>query len=247
MKKDIATLCFLFLAALPIACSAPRTSRGADLGALVDASPQQDRVEERPSESLTLAELLAMRPQAPLPAALAVVRLQDAPRHVSGSMRLERVLQECQGWEDRRLVRLGELPQVTRVRLATELLAKGRIENDVDLRRIGGRLGADVLLVYTIDSHASMTSGVLEDLASLLLPTQRHRASATARALLMDVRSGYVYASEQATAHERTRASVWSHVDAAQRTVERAERGAMDGLVERLGQVWSEIEAEQGT
>lgn len=245
MKKDISTLCFLFLAALPIACSAPRTSHGADLGALLTASPP-DEVEERPSETLTLAELLAMRPRAPLPAALAVVRVQDAPRYEAGGLRFEHALQECEGWEDRRLVRLGELPQVTRVRLASELLSKGRIENDVDLRRIGGRLGADVLLVYTIDSSASMSSGVLENLAALVLPMQRHRATATVRALLMDVRSGYVYASEQNTASERTRASVWGHTDAAQRTVERAERGALEGLVERLGRVWSEIEAEQG-
>lgn len=117
------------------------------------------------------------------------------------------------------------------------------------LRRGAMSLGADMLLIYTLDS-ATAVDHHLPELSALtlgLLPEGEARSTCTASAILLDARSGYVYALAEGTSLQKRIASAWSSDTGREKARRSAEQKAFDELLINLKQRWDEVTQRHAT
>lgn len=74
-----------------------------------------------------------------------------------------------------------------------------------------------------------------------ILPDRDAKVTSTASALLIDVRTGYVYGLAEATAHASELTNAWDTTDAVDRKRIEAERLAVQDLVANLSETWKGI------
>lgn len=227
------------LASLALGCASYRTPGAPANLAAIDRSDIRREMEREPA--------------ARFPARIAIARVQ-ALDYRSWSYRarapsagdfcvltVQELLREAQ------LEHMSAWPRVAAAAPLSRLLMPARMNGLDDLRLAAAKLQSDVLLLYTLDTQfevrrkSVLPTGVL----SLgLAPDRDARVSATASALLVDVRSGFVYGTAESTAHEKGLASYWSsneQIDA--RRIE-AEQAAFDGLVVELEKTWRAVARE---
>ena len=103
----------------------------------------------------------------------------------------------------------------------------------VTVRTAAARMHADAVLIYQVDSHVTDGSFFAPlAVASLgMLPTNRIEVIATAMAVLIDTRSGYVYGTLERSVGRTTFATSWSTL-ARDRVTDRA---AYDATTKLLG------------
>ena len=225
-------------------CAAHYTTpgRGARLEAFASAGAVAP---DRGDASIESA--MATRPLAKFPTGVAVARVQ-APGYRSAT---------AQGWGGGRysivttrdvespadLARLERLPMVSGIGPVNRLLLPATLESDLELRQAAGRMHADMLLVYTLD-----TRFVVEDKAAPLTvvtlglsPNQQARAVCTASALLLDTRNGYLYGVAEATDRTDQLASAWTSRNAVDESRRRTESRAFGKLVAELEKTWEGV------
>jgi hypothetical protein len=219
-------------------------SRAADLATLVGVSGSTD-------ESIQSA--LGRRPAAPLPATIAIVRIQQADyiRHPGtkpaaggyGVVTLREIEQDAD------LDRLRKLSGVAAVAPITGLLVPPYLPSEAELRRAAATLRADLVLIYTIESKLSEDDFAppLGLLTLGLLPTRVKSVSATAAMALTDTRTGFVYSVAEASADADQLANGWTGKSALEDARLRAERRAFDSLLGQFEQSWPRIMASLGT
>lgn len=248
----------LAVAALASACSAQfvRPGRPADLALLTrDEQARNAASDERSSADLTLQQLLQRRPQAGFPTAIAVVRLQGPERPDSRSpWRRSAAPAQAARYEivtrrdvetDACMQRLRELPQVSGIAAVNALLLPERIQGELDLRKLAAQLGADVLLLYTLDTHEELDdeSPLISLLTLGLLPTHEIEVRTTASAVLLDTRTGYCYGVAEGTAFQDPHTSFWTWEEKSKDTRLATEREAFARLVEGLVGTWQQVAA----
>ena len=216
--------------------------RGANLRELTADLPSASQ----PGDPSIVAAM-GTKPLARFPTGVAVVRIQE-PGYES---------ETAQGWGTGRysiittrdveapadLERLTKLPLVSGIGPINRLLLPSVLESDRELREAAGRMHADVLLVYTLD-----TTFLVEDKAAPLTvvslglsPNQQAKVVCTASAVLMDTRNGYLYGVAEATDRQDQLASAWTSRAAVDQARRRTETKAFGKLVGELEKTWGGV------
>ena len=239
-------------------CSAHYVNRGrpADLGLLMQDEESRDAAsDERTAEDLTLRGILARRPTAGFPTSIAVVRLQarDEERRPSypAAKRVERfsdrfaIVTHRDVETTEALQRLRELPEVTSVAGVNQLLVPQRVDTEADLRKIAAQLRADMLLLYTLDTHEELDdeSPLFSLLTLGILPTHEIEVRTTASAVLLDTRTGYCYGVAEGTAFQDPHTTYWTWQEKTDDTRLAVEREAFAELVDRFAETWTRVVA----
>ena len=139
---------------------------------------------------------------------------------------------------------IGDLPYVRDVAPIGRLLLPQRIDSIDDLRSPAARLKADLLLVYSIDSTFVVDGKPMGPLSAISLGFIKNReahVTSTVAGVLIDVRSGFVYGTTEATERESKQASIWSTRLAVDSARIAAEQRAFDAFIDSFGELWAEV------
>ncbi|MBT8078708.1 MAG: hypothetical protein KJO31_09010 [Gammaproteobacteria bacterium] len=188
------------------------------------------------------------KPASPFPVNLAVLRVQDSDyyaynnehrRHARYAFITARDIET-----DAALQKVSELPLVAGIAPIGRLLLPPNADSVDDLRKPAAQLRADMLLVYTVDTVFTVDGKALGPLSLItlgLLPNRKAHVTATVAGILVDVRSGYIYGSTEATSVENKSASIWSTelvIDTARKL---AEERAFVEFTNEFGRLWTGV------
>ena len=250
MKPTLPIVALLALSTLSLlgGCSAHYAAPGgaADMGvfAAPELTPEQ-------RENLTdpgYAALIERKPLASFPTRIAVARVQEpgyksytSNSYGTGAYSLV-TTRDVENKED--YERLYKLPMISGIAPISGLVMSGsKMNNDEDLRRAAATVGAQMLLVYTLDTHihvADSTSPI--DVVTLgVLPHKKPRINTTASAVLIDTRNGFVYGLAEGSAQESQLANSWNTEKAIDQARRRAEAEAFADLVDGLEKMWADV------
>ncbi len=198
----------------------------------------------------SIQDSFAAQATAQFPATLAFVRVQAPtyasarlPETQSGPAGRFRVITTREAEDDAQVERLGHLPQVTGVTTLSRLLLPPDVQGDKDLREAAARLHADLVLVYTFDT-AIFDTDLARPLTVVTLglsPTRKLAISTTASALLLDTRTGFVYATYEVTKKGDTLATSWNTADSADQVRRDNEHEAFGLLVGQVEKTWPRL------
>ncbi|MFT4571547.1 MAG: hypothetical protein ACI8TX_002203 [Hyphomicrobiaceae bacterium] len=196
-----------------------------------------------------LATSFARKPRANFPAFMAVVRIQ-APGYsgVGGSSRFVITGPNHDPvTSDDHLNKMRDWPEMGRVwRMAPE-----KIPTDADsvesLRHAAGHAAgndADLVFIYSLDTTLARLGQPTQALPIAspfrfgpLMPADVEIAS-TASALIVDVRTGFVYGFSHFTAREQTSTRAWKTINDVEATRIAVEKQALDGTLRASGKRW---------
>jgi hypothetical protein len=213
-------------------CASSYLSPGAGISPLQAQESDLGRV-ERP------------RPTVSFPAAVAVARIQASgyrsyTTEGFGSGQLS-VVTNREIERDQDIGRLARMPGVAGLMPVTRILLPERLDSTRDLRRAVAPAGADLLLVYTVDTSFRVRDqevGPLNYFALGFLPNQQAQVSTTISAALFDVHSGFIYGTAESSESMTAQTNIWKTEQAVDETRLAAERKAMEKLVPELERLW---------
>ncbi len=198
-----------------------------------------------------IAAGFAVHPSAPFPASIAAVRVQ-APAYTNhylesnggkvGTGRYS-VIAVREVEMEHHFEQIAKLPQVAGVTGIHRMLLPERLGSERDIRTAASRLQADLVFLYTFDT-AFFDSDAARPLTVITLglaPTRRIAASTTVSALLLDTRTGYVYATYEVTVRKDAVASSWGSRDTADRSRRDNEREAFGRLIDDVAGSWPKL------
>lgn len=205
-----------------------------------------------------MGESFAAAPAARFPAYLAFARVQ-APHYESYSTKANGGLygsgrysifttREVEDQAD--LDRITRLHDVGGITGLSRLLLPPQLESDRELREAAARLKADMLVLYTFDT-SFFDKDLSRPLAVLTLgisPTRRVHVHVTASALVMDTRTGFIYATLETSEKRELLSSILGEGDNVDTARRDAEKVAFKKLVDEFEKNWLLIEdrAKQG-
>lgn len=219
--------------------------RGADVGLL--AAPAGDpggAPSGGPEAPGTDVAIVRREPTASFPARVAVVRIQEpgyetmTTTGVGGGQYSVVTLRDIERDED--FERLARLPYLAQISPVNKLLLPTEYESDQELRQAAARLQADMLLVYTVDTtFLDRSKSTLLSVVSLGLgPTIDLRVITTVSALVMDVRTGYLYGTIEETARVQKTTAALSTREACDQVRLTTERQAFEGFLAEFETLW---------
>lgn len=190
----------------------------------------------------------ARQPASPFPSNIAVLRVQDAGYRTStvngyGHGRYSVVTARDVETDDA-FEKVGGLPLVGSVAPVGRMLLPPDTDSIDDLRAPAARLRADMLMVYTMDTTFTVDGRSLGPLSMVSLgfiPNKRAHVTSTVSGVLIDVRTGFIYGTAEATAREEQRATMWSTRTAIDGARLRAERQAFGGFVDEFSDLWGNV------
>ncbi|HWN93885.1 MAG TPA: hypothetical protein VNT99_02530, partial [Methylomirabilota bacterium] len=148
------------------------------------------------------------------------------------------------------LNRVAKLPQVNGIIGLSRLLLPVKLQSDKDLREAAARLKADMVLMYTFDTsfHDNDESVALNIITLGLSPTRKVLVRVVASALLIDTRTGFIYAAFEANEKRDMRTNAWESRETADRGRRDAEQEAFKKLVAEFEKSWPQVieRAKQG-
>lgn len=204
------------------------------------------------SNDVEIQERFERKPAARFPAHLAVARIQRSGyrSHTVDSYGAGRysvvTTRDIETSED--FERIQKMPQVAAVAPISRLLLPEKLRSEKDLRTAAASLRADMLLLYSFDTHFETSESVIAPLRVIhlgLLPDQTARIVTTASALLLDVRTGFIYGSAEATEKEQHITSAWTKADVADTARLSTERKAFTSLLAELENTWAGVLKQQ--
>jgi hypothetical protein len=213
--------------------------------------PPSGRADLSAISSSTVQEGFAARPAAVFPASIAAVRVQ-APRYrsyyteqqggVYGEGRYS-VLTVKELGEEAGLERLAKLPELGGFVTLSRLLLSATLRSDHELREAAARLKADLLFLYTFDTtfHSRDFSTTLAVITLGLSPTRRVSVRVAASALVIDTRTGFIYAALEANEKREATTNGWESRETADRARQNAEQAAFKGLIDEFEKNWPRI------
>ena len=198
--------------------------------------------------SSTMRESLAAKPTAVFPASIVAVRVQspgyrnyftEREGGVYGQGRYS-VITVKEVEEQADLDRISKLPQVGGLVSISTLLLPQKLESDREIREAAARLKADMVLLYTFDTsfHENDRSVALKVVSLGLSPTRKVSVIVAASALLMDTRTGFIYAALEATEKRQLTSNVWETRETADRARQEAEKAAFKSLAGEFEKNW---------
>ena len=195
-----------------------------------------------------IAEVAARRPVATFPARIAIVRVQapdyrsrSAQAFASGRFSVM-TAQELLSEDDQRAMHAW--PSVAGLAPINRLLLPEKLDTLDDLRLAAAGVQADVLMVYTVDTAFRVQGRGYGPLAAIslgLVPDRDAFVTSTASALLVDVRSGFVYGVAEGTAKASGLTNAWSSGDTVDRKRLEAEREAFARLLTESRRTWTGV------
>ena len=195
----------------------------------------------------------AAKPATQFPASIAAVRIQ-APSYrsftterrggVFGDGRYS-VITAHELDEPAALQSIAKIPQIGGFIHLSRLLLPSKLQSDMELREAAAQLKADMLLLYTFDTsfHNNDASVALNVISLGLSPTRKIFLHVTASALLLDTRTGFIYAALESTEHRELRTNVWESQETAERARQSAEAAAFRSLVQEFETSWPQVVA----
>jgi len=145
--------------------------------------------------------------------------------------------------------RVASLAGVKDLASMNRLLMPSAFGSIDDLRTASAQLKADILFVYTLDTAFRVDGTNIGPMSVISLGFARDRETivkTTASLMVVDVRSGFIFGTAEATATETLTTSAWGSVTAADKGRVRTERAAFDLLLEELEKLMPEILAKHG-
>ena len=251
----LARLVVITGAAALAACSTTYIAPGpkADLQAFMPAaSPDAGAsAPRRGGGAPSIEASFAAKPAAGFPASIAFVRLQ-APSYTNWRLREPdasasggrySVVLTREAGEDAQLDRIAQLPQVAGVTGLSRMLLPARLDGDREIRQAAARLQADMVFLYTFDTsfHHTDASRPLSVVTLGLSPTRRISVTTTVSALLMDTRTRYIYATNEATKTTETHATSWGSGDTADEARRQNERDAFAQMADEFAKSWPRL------
>ena len=195
-----------------------------------------------------IAAYFDARPASPFPANVAVMRVQDSGYYTHTNRGYDTgrfcVVTTRDVERDEHFEKLAGLPLVRGVAPVGRLLLPPDANSIRDLRAPAAQLRADMLLLYSIDTRFSVDGTSLGPLSLVslgLLPNKEAHVTSTVAGVLVDVRSGYVYGSTEATRVEQQRASIWATEQAIESARLDAESAAFGAFVDEFGELWTNV------
>jgi hypothetical protein len=188
------------------------------------------------------------QPSSPFPANVAIVRVQDRgynTRTVHGYGHGRYSVVTTRDIEtDEALQKIVNLPLVSNVAPIGRLLLPPNASTMKDLRTPAAKLRADLLLVYSVDTSFTVEGKSLGPLSAISLGFIRNKkahVTATVAGALIDVRTGFIYGTTEASATEVQRASVWSTGVAIESSRLRAETVAFEQFAAEFQGLWKGV------
>jgi hypothetical protein len=227
-------------AAIPSGCAHYTTpGRAANLTA-IDRSDIRREMEREPAVSFP-ARLAILRVQAP------DYRSQTyagaGPRAGEFSVLTVQELLRAE-----QLAAMEAWPSVAGVAPVNRLLLPEQMNGMDDLRLAAAKLQADVLLLYTVDTKFEVRRKSVLPIGVISLGTAPDRdahVTTTASALLVDVRTGFVYGVAEATARKDGLANFWSTGEQLDKRRFEAEDEAFGSLIGELAEAWRGVVQKQ--
>jgi hypothetical protein len=201
--------------------------------------------------SPSMRENFAAKPEAGFPAGIAAVRVQ-APGYQNYHTRCDggvygrgrySVITVKEVEDNADMERLTRLPQVGGLITFSSLLLPAACSSDLELREAAARLKADMVLLYTFDTtfHNNDTSTALNVVTLGLSPTRQVFVHVAASALLMDTRTGFIYAALESNEKRKVLSNAWESRESADRARRDAEKAAFKELVGEFEKSWPQI------
>jgi hypothetical protein len=220
--------------------------------------PPSGRADPAAMSSPSMKESFAAKPAAGFPAGIATVRVQ-APRYKNFNTEREggvygqgrySVVTVKEVEEEADIQRIARLPQVGGLITLSTLLLPEQLQSHRELREAAARLKADMVLLYTFATsfHDNDASVALNAVTLGLSPTRRVFVRVAASALLIDTRTGFIYAALEANEKRQMISNAWESRESADRARRDAEKTAFKSLVSELEKNWPKIieRAKQG-
>jgi hypothetical protein len=234
-------------------CSSYITPGGrADFSSFTSATPSAPDGSASDSRggypSSRMQESFAAQPTARFPVGIAFVRVQ-APQYYSyyadqtgsvwGEGRYSIITTREVGEEDA-LARIGALPQVQGITGLNRMLLPTHLDSDRELREAAARVKAEMLVLYTFDTsfHDQNKSIPLTTISLGTTLTKRISVHVTASALVLDTRTGFIYATFEASEQRQVDASLWSERRKADSARQEAEQAAFRKLTDEFVRDW---------
>jgi hypothetical protein len=190
----------------------------------------------------------ARKPASAFPANLAVIRIQDqgyVSRTYHGQSLGRYTVVTTRDIESVEAIEiLQHLPLIAGIAPIGRLLLSPSASNIKDLRLSAAQLQADLLLVYSVDTSFVVDGTPLGPLSVIslgLIPNKKAHVTATVAGIVIDVRTGFVYGTTEASTTEHQRATVWSTQDATDAARIKAEAGAFDAFVVEFQGFWTDM------
>jgi len=198
-----------------------------------------------------IAAVASRKPTLRFPAHVAVLRIQGRDyRSFStegyGAGRYTAVTTQ-ELLTDEQLAAVSSWPSIAGATPVSRLTLPQKLDSVDDLRLAAAQIQADVLLVYTIETSFRVQGRGYGPLAVISLGTVPDRdayITATASALFIDVRSGFVYGVAESTAKKSGLTNVWNSGSTIDRKRLEAEKEATAGLMEQAARTWTGITAQ---
>jgi hypothetical protein len=192
-----------------------------------------------------------IKPAASFPATVAVVRVQDSgyqsySYHMPSQGRFS-VITTRDIEADRAFDNVKALSGLAHIVPIGRMLVKPSPNTVKDLRMPAARLHADMLLVYTVDTSFTVDGRELGPLAIIslgLIPNKKAHVTATVSGMLVDVRTGFIYGTAEATDLQEQRATIWSTGQAIDTARLKAEKNAFVEFVEEFATLWPGVVRE---
>jgi hypothetical protein len=213
--------------------------------------PPSGRAELNALSSASMKEKFEAKPAAGFPAGITAVRVQasgyrnyftEREGGVYGQGRYS-VITVKEVEDDADMQRIAKLPQVGGLISLSTLLLPQNLSSDQQLRDAAARLKADMVLLYTFDTsyHNNDASVALNVISLGLSPTRKVYVNVAASALLLDTRTGFIYAALEANEKRQVLSNAWESRETADRARRDAEKAAFKALVNEFEKNWPQI------
>lgn len=179
------------------------------------------------------------RPAITFPASIAVVRVRGTGSE-SYNVVSTRELESAHDFDT-----IARQPGIAGVVSLNRLLLADSTSSVEELRAAAARLHADALIIYTVESDAHDTA-VAPPIALVTLglaPSKTYKVISSASAIVMDVRTGYIYGALEEGATGSGLTSAWASDSATDNTQRKTERAAFEKLTASFGPFWERLYA----
>lgn len=135
-------------------------------------------------------------------------------------------------------------PQLAQTAKLNRLLLPQNAQNLADLRKSAARLRADMLLLYTLETRFKVENKTVSPLTTLSLGffnSKNAQVQSSAAAMLVDVRTGFIYGLAEGHAKQEELTNYWNSADELDKQRLKAEQAAVDALIADLGTTWQNV------
>jgi len=187
------------------------------------------------------------RPAIRFPANLALVRIQESgyrsesAQGVGSGAYSVVTTRDIETEQD--IDAISRLPGVAGVVTLNRLLLPRALSSDLDLREAAAKLQTEAILIYTLATEFR-DNNIIPPLTTLslgLAPNKRYKINATASAILMDTKTGYIYGALEEGESRSGLTIAWGSSSAIESSRRKAERAAFDKLLASLQPFWTRI------